>query len=396
MDKIKIYAMAALCCALLGGCIKGGGGDCGLPDPDPDPDPAAKKMLFGVSSLQTTRVHSFYDVSQIDTIGVFGYSTGTEPFNKSNPGHTPNIFWNQKVVKDGAEWVYSPQVYWPMDLAVNNSFFAYAPHSDNFASENRVVISEPTAMGHPTLRVTLPTENMDNMFDIVYAVPKFNVNRLSSGAAPGVVQYDMRHAMSGIAFLVTGVGLIGPDGQPLPDDDEKNDYALNWLAFMADRVPITCTLDLGFEPVPLDPDNYDHSLDYYGDGAWGEPSAYSGVYYTLVDYEGDPTQEHDHGISIKPGVLYYPSGGNENNTIFLFPKNITKETRATVDATFVIDDVEYYYYIDMPPTYMHAGLVTVFVVTLSKDGISVQFKEHHTIENWISGNTGNPEIVEMF
>jgi hypothetical protein len=363
MRNIKLYLMFACCCAVLlsGGCAK-------WDTPPDEPDKTPGKLGFDVSSL-LTRNSRVSDVNDILSMGVFAYNTGTDDYNASNPAHIPNTLYNQRVTRasSGTPWEYSPLAYWPYDLNLKNSFFAYSPHSSDFPIEANARVSASTAFGNPTLTYTMPSVIADQQ-DILYAMPMLNKNSSSVGVNDGKVGYTMQRAMSAIAFIVTA----------LNDEDPEAEFDVTWFAFLADRMPLTATLDLGYIPPTGVP---------FRDNAWSAPTQFGGVNYEF-ELDDNPLTG---ATGIKSGELRDVTG--RNNVLLLFPITIDSETsNATVDLTFDFDGYEYYYWTPLPTVYMHAGYVTVFVITLSVEGIFVEFKEINTIDEWLEGDSIEVEM----
>ncbi|MDR2891263.1 MAG: fimbrillin family protein [Alistipes sp.] len=368
----RIIKTATILCVsfALGGCIKGD-----EPRPEPEARNDVREMRFGVSSPAATRSNTFDNADEITSMGVFGFSTGATGF-ASATDRTPNLLYNQKLTRVQDDWEYNPVVYWPLDEGVNNSFFAYSPHSSEFPASTGLSVSAADKQGHPTLTYTIPAGDIDEMRDILVATPVLDKNRDSSDTEvdDGMVTYRMRHALSGIAFLFSAFH---------PDEQVEEPYYISSVNLTADNLPVSATLDLGYAPTVS---------DVYGDGAWGE-ARMGGVNWNLkLAY--DPDLEP--GFEMSSTDVVDPTTENGVNTLLLLPKDIDASTRAMVNVGFRHHDKTYAYSVPMPPAYMHAGLVTVFLVTVSVDGISVEFHRTNTIEEWTDGSPGGVENVEMF
>lgn len=350
MRATKI-SMICVCCTafLLSACHN---------RPIPETDIGA--VRFDVSSV-TSRATAVKEPGDILSMGVFGYATGTDDFDPANASHTPNLIHNQSASRTpGGEWNYNPIVYWPLDLSVKSSFCAYSPHSSEFVPEANVIVSAANASGYPTLRYTIPSVLSDQK-DIMYAKPVLNVNKNSNG---GKVLYEMKHALAGLAFVVSPTLYHSPD----------ETYTVTWLSFMADKLPITSTLNLGT-------------------GAWSTPTNTQQVIY---EFELNAAAEN-----IKPGEV--ASIVSSTDRLMLFPFEIDgKESAATIDLTFTYDsgthsDVgdpeEYYYYMQFPTTRMSAGYVVIYIINISVDGVSIHFLQENRIEDWIVDPEG--KVVEI-
>lgn len=363
MDR-RVYIVPLLYCMLF--LLEACGSSPGLPGGEPEPGPGEEttELRFAVSSVQT-RSNTMQSVDDILSMGIFGYSTGEDDFNPANVSHTPNLLHNQLASRpQKGEWTYSPVAYWPVDLSVKNTFFAYAPHSSEFSEESNVRISEADASGYPTLRYTIPSDATEQK-DILYAAPVLNKNRKSNDGTVtnGSVRYEMKHALTWLAFVVA----------PTMYNNPNETYTVNWFAFMADNIPVSSTLNLGT-------------------GVW------SNTFYESATYEFKLTEAAE---NIKPGEVARIV--DPSSRLMLFPFEIGGDASGTtIDLTFTYDpgvDVlatgdpeEYYYFIPFPTTRMTAGNVVVYIINISVDGISVSFLEENKIEDWVAGQGKEVEI----
>lgn len=349
---IMIFCSAALC---LSSCSRENGPD--------NPTEDTNVMSFTAASVET-RGTAITTAGEITSMGVFGYSTDTDDFDNTNTAHKPNLLHNKLVKKESNNWTYTPAAYWPMDVSIKNSFFAYAPHSSEFAEESAVKISPNTQSGYPTLTYTI-SDTLRWQKDILYAVPVLNTNREASS---NKVKYHFKHALAWISFVIA----------PAEYSNPNETYSVNWLSFMADEMPITSTLNLGT-------------------GQWSAPTRYEQVVYEFGLTEG--------AESIKPGET--ASVIDSDSRLMLFPIEIDgEESGATIDLTFTYDQglgpagsegnetEEYYYYMPFPTTRLSAGRVVVYVINISVDGISLQFHSDNAIEDWIEAE--GETVVEIF
>lgn len=356
MNLIRIYSISVFCgLALLLS-------SCGSKGEDVMSKSGFTGINFSISSLGT-KTAAIMDVDSILSLGVFGYSSSS-PFSLDpiNRDLVPDLLYNQKAERvPGGEWTYDTIVYWPLDLSVNNTFFAYSPHSSEFSEEANIRVSNPTAFSYPTLTYTIPEVVADQQ-DILYSEPVYDKNRNSNDlqVSDGTVKYHMKHAMSWLAFVVTPTEYFSPDER----------YTVTWFAFMADRLPVTSTLNLGT-------------------GKWSAPS-----YGLNIVYDFDLS---DAAENIPPGETARIV--DPNNVLMLLPFDIDSgESNATIDLIFTYDTgggsnttlEEYYYFIPLPTTRMSAGNVVVYAVNISVDGISVEFKEENKIEDWIESGVIKP------
>ena len=116
--------------------------------------------------------------------GVFGYYT---PGTMYGPTATPNFMYNQKVTKDGDNWMYEPAKYWPNEFGSEAastdkdrlSFFAYAPHVDvepttglpfeGDLDKNITALSTNTATGDPLVKYVVDTDPLTSV-DLLWGV----------------------------------------------------------------------------------------------------------------------------------------------------------------------------------------------------------------------------------
>ncbi len=125
-------------------------------------------------------------------IGVFGFDTGAQEWSATA---TPNLMYNQLLIKEGEQWVYEPVQNWP--LQAKTSFFAYAPYA---SADNGIVISTQSATGAPVLTYELPSGD-DCHTDIMIATP-----RLDLSASEEPVGMEFRSVMTRIGFRIKGQG----------------------------------------------------------------------------------------------------------------------------------------------------------------------------------------------
>lgn len=376
MKRTKTYIInCALCCAVLlpAGCVRQAAG--------PDPAPAGGDVVgLDISSLKT-RGNTILGPDEILSMGIFGYSTDydvTDPADPQTRNLTtaPSLINNQKATRTSSgadpvvlsEWTYNPVAYWPLDLSVKNSFFAYSPHSSDFPEGATVSVATAPSGGYtyPRITYTLPMGNLaDNesenpgtsaMVDLLYAVPVLNKNHESTGKVDdGRVIYDMKHALTWLSFMIAPVETYTAE-----EKAEKGTeyYKIDWLAFLSDAIPVTATLDLG-------------------SGTWNESTMTRGTrdyVFEFADSDSDGMVQIEAGTV---GTVIDPS-----NRLMLLPFNITEEANVTIDITFWHDGMQYYYYVPFPTQRMTAGNALVYVLNISPEGITLEFLDENTIEEW--------------
>ncbi len=339
---------------------------CGKERPAPQAAGQEPAMKFGVEALGGRA--SFEKADSITSLGLFGYSTGTQVFDSLNPLHLPNLFYNREVSrtisKDGndatiiGDWTYAPMVFWPSDVNVKNTFFAYAPHTSRFPAEAEASVSAQTAWDYPTLWYTVPDRVSDQM-DVLYAKPVKNVTKAYNG---GQVLYEMNHALSWLIFVVV------PTQRPaIPGTDQ---FQITSLRFVVSNLVTRSELNLGT-------------------GAWRDLET------SPADYEFDVL---DTPIPAGQVSVITPPASR----LMLIPQPLTQARNpSSIDVTFKVsniadgdagDDDEYFYSIPFPDTKLHAGQVTIYLLRLSVEGIEVEFHEKNTIDQWLKGEGQTLEI----
>lgn len=106
----------------------------------------------------------------------------------------PNMLYNQKVSKEGDEWLLSSTVYWDDDT--NVQFYAYAPY--NGAG---ITLSGARVSGAPTINYVTP-EQVSNQKDLMIAT-----SEVYSKYPNAPIPLEFRHLLSAIKFKVGADGL---------------------------------------------------------------------------------------------------------------------------------------------------------------------------------------------
>lgn len=369
MKPINIRLIPAFCCALalLCACQK-----------HTESGEDQSKISFAVTSLDKTKATAVSEVEQVASMGIFGYSTYSE-FNPINFLHTPNLLYNQKATRtpgDAAnhispgEWMYDPVAYWPLELSVYNTFFAYSPHSSD-VPDGAMTVSGQSQGGYPSITYTLPSDGegggLDDLVDILYADavdsdhPLKNINRESND---GKVLYQMKHGMAWIAFLIATTEYSKDEISGVYDKTDK--YEVTWLSFMGENIPLTSTLNLGTGEWTNSSDSYQKLVYDFGDLL----PAVSDLGPNKVVRVVDPAR----CLMLFPGEI-----GGENSA-------------ATIDLTFNYSNnnqpipIEYYYYMPVPVGRLVAGHVIVYVINISPEGITVDFGTEHTVMEWLQAD----------
>ncbi|MDL2304716.1 fimbrillin family protein [Bacteroides sp. OttesenSCG-928-D19] len=302
------------------------------------------------------RASTLITKDSIFSMGIFAYSTPHEIVPGSLKAGlattTPNLIYNQKATRELVlipdtepkeyelnDWTYEPEAYWPVNLALNNTFFAYSPHSDEMPT---AIVSQSNDTGTPTITYTLPDVSTE-MIDLLYSDSVLNQNRNTN---QGKVKYKMNHALSWLSFVVAPVEVNkNPDSK----------YKVNWIAFMADELPATATFDLGTRKWIAESMSTAHR-----------------------EFELNLTKEAESIAQGEVALVVHP-----DSRLVLLPFTIKKEAVATIDITFVFEGIEYYYFAPFPEQRMTAGNVSVYVINISPDGAIVEFQKETSIDNWL-------------
>ena len=339
------YNILVICFALFAGCQKS----------NEQPE-SMQAVGFDVTGVEQTRAAAITSAENIVSLGIFGYSTGTASFDPTNASHTANpIFIDRKATRAPGlpvdDWVYTPVAYWPIDLTINNTFFAYSPHSDDFPAEANASLSNAAASGfpgYPVLNCTIP-ENVGLQRDILWSGPVENINRNTNN---GKVLYEMKHALSWIQFLVA----------PIEKSNSSETYTITSLSLKANGLATGGSLNLGT-------------------GAW------TNVTTASANYVFNPVNTPIPVGDVEPAVV-------NNDCLMLIPQNIT---HANVDISFLYfngsipDPDEYSYSIPFPEMELIAGKITVCVLRISAEGTPIIFwyTTDNDIEKW---DDGHPDL----
>lgn len=151
------------------------------------------------------------DNDALKNMGVYASYTEQKKYAEATDP-TSNFMYNQKVVKNGTNWEYSPLKYWPTTQNDKVSFFAYAPYTTE--SNNVIAVeSDNAAKNAPTLTVTLP-DDLKNMVDFVAGV-QMDKTYPGTGDANTAVKFTLKHEL-------TRVGIQAKVNQNVYGTDAKN------------------------------------------------------------------------------------------------------------------------------------------------------------------------------
>ncbi len=310
---------------------------------------------LGFSLESPDRGNEIRNGSEVVSLGVFGFSTGQEAFDPLSSTQTPNLMYNCKATRSvGGAWSYSPNVYWPIDLSINNSFFAYSPHIDDMPVEANAQVTPRNASSYPAIYYSVPSLVKDQV-DLLCATPVLNCNRDTND---GKVLYRMKHALAWINILVA----------PVKISNDNEAYTVRSLYFTAKNFANRGYFNLG-------------------------SGVYTNISTTHAEYHFTP-----HLQAMAVGSVGYPS---DDKYIMVIPQGLSRESNEpAIDISFTffngtIDDPdEYYYSIPFPETPLSAGRISTYILRISTGGASITFASDNTIEDWLNG--GQLPDIEVY
>lgn len=338
-----------------------------VPDVVPtEQEPAPTAVSFNVDPFSTKG--SIEKADSIVSLGVFGYSTGTIPFDYTNPLHLPNLIYNQEAWRapvaagetNNNPWQYNPVAYWPIDASIQNTFFAYSPHSSKFPPEADFTFSAQTDTGYPKITYTVPNR-VTKQVDVLYATPVLGKNKNDNG---GMVNYQMKHALTWLVFVVA------PE-QRVDMGETVDTFQIKSLRFIVDELVTRAELNLGtgvWKPLETSP----------------------------ADYEFDVDTERR--IPANTMAIITPP----SSRLMMIPQNFTQVANpSAIDVVFTVsgdgnesdDDEEYFYSVPFPDTKLGAGGVTIYLLRLSADGVKVEFYNSNYIDPWLAGEE---QVLEVY
>ena len=179
--------LLAMMAGLLASCADSIGES---PDTGPTTKPADGKYAVGFNAYArrgTTRAGyaGVLNLGQLEEtelngggFGVFAYYTDLKKYDQT---YIPNFMYNQSVFKNGANWEYSPVMYWPNESGLDAqsddedkvTFFAYAPYVHHSSAASGSVadatygitgFSRNTTAGDPIVKYIAsfdPTKSVD-------------------------------------------------------------------------------------------------------------------------------------------------------------------------------------------------------------------------------------------
>ena len=387
-------------------CVVGTVLSCGrepASEPVPTPEPEARYAAIGLATdMIQSRNPAHQDASTILSLGIFGYSTGTDNFTGS--GEEPNIFDNREATRANAaaDWIYSPVAYWPLDQSIKNTFFAYSPYTEDEDDSEDATYYAYNDNGTPYLYYEVPGYVSEHL-DVLYSehvttpdppnnkVPNVNINYGTNG---GEVKYNMKHALNWIRFIIAADReIIGYEddgnGDPDPDqpiyEDSTAFYLVREFGFFGSDIITAGTLNMMT-------------------GAWEDPKR------GTAEYEFDNLTDNAAG-----GVkLIVGENGNSTslttaaeNSLMVFPQDFEQERDGTeVWFAFTyhenssvtpnpLTDTEYYITLPFPDVKLaRPGTVMTYIVKLSRSGSYIEFHSQNTIEEWLNDPTIREKEVQ--
>lgn len=337
----------------------------GKPLPEED---TPKAIGFAVDQLQT-RGSTITDPDDILSLGIFGYSTGSDNFDPNSATALPNIFWSTPVERTDAnsDWVYDPVAYWPMELSTKNTFFAYSPFFDRFPEDSFHPVSDPSDPGPPMLYYRVP-EDLSDHVDLLYSVLNSDVENINHTTNDGKVKYTMRHALLWIRFLVA------PMAAEASENEDPNAYYTIFEFNMFGNLATSGTFNMAT-------------------GRWTLGNL-EDVYYVF-------DKVYDNHLDVRLNEIKAVS----DNCLMLIPQNITSsENDAYINLMFRYNsdgtpggqnDTEFYITAPFPDVNLggpkldpddgttSGGSVMTYIVRLSRSGVIVEFHSTNTIEEWL-------------
>jgi hypothetical protein len=345
----------------------------------------------GVDEMET-RMGRYDSLENLLSIGIFGYSTGTDPFDPTpaTSTHTPNLFNNAQatrtVTKEGttsilSEWSYSPVALWPRDTDVNNTFFAYAPYMESGQKVGTDGYFEVEATtGAPVLKFR-PPQNVSEQVDLLYSELNNNVSNINVETNDGEVLYRMKHAMLWVRFVIATRDMNGNGGA----DGEF--YTITEFRFIGGHIMAAAAFDLGTATWKPDP------------AFAGTNDGYEGAVYEF-DYL------YDHPLEVKAGEVTRLGASLNRSYLMMIPDNFVTDTNETsVEISFLhypgekavegeAYESEHFVSIPFPDVKMgEPGNTLVYVVRVSTSGTYIEFKGSSTIQEWLEDGTSYEEEV---
>lgn len=240
---------------------------------------------------------------------------------------TPDIMYNQAVIKNGNSWTYSPVKYWPTTEGDVISFYAYAPYTED--SNGLIVLSDNTdeSNGVPKATISLPTgtnANLTQMVDFV-ADAQLHVGKTNGNETSNAVKFQLHHEMTRIGLQAN----VSENVFNSSDDNKANKTKV---------VIRSLKLNKGGEFYTTS--TYTFPQLFTPNGKWSGPNKTADLdLQSILKWSGDWTISNtkviDNSIASKKGIALKGTSAvnlfNENQYLFLIPA--PKETGLTKNST---------------------------------------------------------------
>jgi hypothetical protein len=352
---------------------------CGNDKPDTPRPRAPRAVGIAVDEGLATRMGRYDSLSDLLTLGVFGFSTGTDLFDPDHTisTHTPNLLDNVEVTRDTiagtkpyrfTPWSYNPVAVWPSDTLVNNTFFAYAPYMESGQTVGTDGHFEVDVTGGAPILKFRPPQNISEQVDLLYSEYNSNVTDINANKNNGEVLYKMKHAMLWVRFLIATRDMDND-----PTDDEF--YTITEFRFIGGHIMAAAAFDLGTATWSPDPE-FAGTDDGYGEAV----------------YEFDYL--YDHPYKIMAGEVVRLGAALHRSYLMIIPHNfVTDINETSVELSFLHDpdgeggesyESEHFVSIPFPDVKLgEPGNTLVYVVRVSTSGTYIEFAGSSTIKDWI-------------
>jgi hypothetical protein len=343
--------------------------------------PEPRAVGVGVDEMSTRAMFSTED--DILSLGIFGYSTGTDNFDSTNPEHTPNLFENASAGRATAssDWEYDPVAIWPSNNAEKNTFFAYAPYMADGAVGTDGAFEVPAiTSGAPVIKYRVPL-NVSEQVDLLYSeyvttdangVPtglNSSVANIDAGTNAGKVLYKMKHAMLWIRFLIAT--------EKMEPAEPTESYTITEFRFIGGNIMAAAAFDLATGTWSADPTFA------------GTSDGYEGAEYEF-DYLSDTPRTITAGNAERLGAAL------SNSYLMIIPDNfVTGVNETSVELSYTHYDgsgtpsqTEYFVTLPFPDVQVgKPGYMMTYVVKVSTNGAYIEFQDSNTIEKWLEDET---------
>lgn len=314
------------------------------------------------------------DPKSIHSLGIIGYSTNTlfDEAIAPEPNLFDNVHAERMIDEESGEltpWYYTPAVYWPSNVELKNTFFAYSPYTACQDELPEDLLSVVTDNGSPQIIYSVP-EAMSEQIDLLYSDSAY-VSNINYESNSGNVTFKMKHALLWLRFM------IAPVIENLtPKEGETESYTITEFNMTADRIINTGQFDMRtakwskIDDLP-DSNNGYEGVNYEFDNLWEEP------------------------LTVEAGKTYPMGGLTYEHCLMIIPQSIVLSENATaVNVAFTHDDAsgdpsntEHYITMPFPDVKLDkAGYVMTFIVKLSISGAWIEFRDSNPIDVWLENS----------